>query len=142
MREIKFRAWDGKKMLNNVGVHPFIIQALWQDKDNSMKESDDGAYLISPSFTTYHIMQFTGLYDLNGKEVYEGDLLCLWNGSRILEVRWGRVGWVLFGDLFKKLGFPDGDDCSEYHTKSYLRECEVIGNIYENHDLKIKEATT
>ena len=40
--------------------------------------------------------------------------------------------YELFGNLYKKFGFPKGDDCGEFNTKGYTNKSEVIGNIYEN----------
>ena len=69
MREIKFRAWDNRKMqvvdFNNLFVnrhHPSGTLYLRREMP----------------FGDYHetkLMQFTGLYDKNGKEVYEGDII-------------------------------------------------------------------
>lgn len=81
----------------------------------------------------YTLMQYTGLRDKNGKEIYEGDIL-KWNDN-YLEVKWGSVGWVLFSKLFSRFGFPDGKDCDETNTKGYTLNSEVIGNIYENKNL-------
>jgi uncharacterized phage protein (TIGR01671 family) len=138
MREIKFRAWDKeeKRMVEESEVMLWGNGAWGAYREGNEEWTSEG--VASPEPYTDNdmvLMQYTGLQDKKGNEVWEGDLLSLWDGSRILEVRWGRVGWVLFGDLFKRLGFLDGDECSEYHTKNYLRECEVIGNIYENPEL-------
>jgi uncharacterized phage protein (TIGR01671 family) len=120
MREIKFRAWDGKTK-EFIECGPLYGLQAHIPKE---RRADSG----------YIITEFTGLHDKNGTEIYEGDLLRIWE-THILEVRWGRVGWVLFGELFKRLGFEDGADCGEYHTKNYVRDMEVIGNIYENPEL-------
>jgi len=69
MREIKFRAWHNGKMIQGVGVY-------------------EGTAIIdinedSPYLWTAEVMQFTGLHDKNGKEIYEGDIL----GDYILNSR-------------------------------------------------------
>ena len=73
-------------------------------------------------------MQFTGLKDKNGKEIYEGDIL------RILDEEEYQGGAVIIAVEFKEGYFVD----SYFHwalacIKEYKRE--VIGNIYSNPEL-------
>ena len=147
MREIKFRAWNkkDKKILspqdlwkcgfyldpvNGVfcayGVDPLFPED--PDKEG-MGENED----LIP-------LQYTSLKDKNGKEIYEGDIIN-WKDN-LLEVKWGSVGWILFGRLFKKFGYPVADGCNEVNTKGYAVVSEIIGNIYEHpHLLNAKEST-
>ena len=81
------------------------------------------------------IMQFTGLHDKNGKEIYGGDLLKWEHSEHLLEVRWNNIGWDLFSKLFKKFGLPDGSYCSSFNVLGYLRKSKIIGNIYEDSEL-------
>lgn len=106
MREIKFRAWDKeqKKMLDDVST--------WTDDFTGM--------LIA-------LMQYTGLKDKNGKEIYEGDIVKYKN------------------DKPDKVIFENGGFMTSrfYHRtpnnwKILLDELEVIGNIYENPELLTK----
>ena len=106
-RIIKFRAWDKKSRIMSVEVDLFHGLEEWE---RSRAE----------------VMQFTGLTDKNGKEIYEGDIV------RIKE-HWAS-GWsnkpmeVKFdGGCFFPWGTGDWEEPSE--------EWEIIGNIYENPNL-------
>lgn len=107
MRPIKFRAWfkDVKKM--GFPFDPFLEPMGW-------KAEGDNVYF----------MQFTGLLDKNGKEIYEGDIVwCKLTRSHAgsnNDVHWADTlgGWYVYSTPL-------------YHAK----EVEVIGNIHENPEL-------
>jgi len=123
-REIKFRAWDGKNMLLNVGVHPHLCSDLSHD-DEYYKDNQDGRWIIGLGFDSYKVMQYTGLKDKNGKEIYEGDIVKytqhLFN-TESTEIRVKVVKWK-----YDKWGI--------YETRAGESDIEVIGNIYENQEL-------
>lgn len=76
--------------------------------------------LIGISQAAYELMQFTGLKDKNGKEIYEGDLVAHNASAKPIDVE-----------------FIDGTfepfSKSDFGWTSTL--CEIIGNIYENPEL-------
>jgi uncharacterized phage protein (TIGR01671 family) len=79
------------------------------------------------------IMQYTGLKDKNGKEIYEGDIVYCDYYKEIFKVTWGYFEdccvmgetWVLAGLIFEPTVY--------YYSLD--KEVEVIGNIYENPEL-------
>ena len=79
-------------------------------------------YSLPSSAKHFIWMQFTGLLDKNGKEIYEGDIL-KWND----EV--SQVMWRLYDSMFEIEKIFNG--FSERVTSDY----EIIGNIYENPEL-------
>lgn len=113
MREIKFRAWDkrNKKMLS-----------WWDINDGYNFQSMIYEYAMNKDF--YDVMQYTGLKDRNGTEIYEGDILKYTNFKReeeTLHVWWeNEIAGFNFGNRNLSL--------IKYHI-------EVIGNIYENLEL-------
>lgn len=75
-------------------------------------------------------MQYTGLKDKNGlQEVYEGDVIQEPDGDTFV-VEWGQFGCDYHGGMGYPLNDPDGDRAPE--------NIEVIGNIWENPELKDK----
>lgn len=114
-RPLKFRVWTGISMEYNVVV----------GKDGAfyaLIDRNDSACLAPTS--KYHsdtpVMQYTGLTDKNGKEIYEGDIIRAMHDfgpagfrSHISAVRWD-----------KEVGYQ-----WEYWDLSTI---EIIGNIHEN----------
>lgn len=105
MREIKFRLWDGEVM----GEIKYMKLPI-----------NDGGPIV---------MQYTGLKDKNGKEIYEGD---------IAKNQYGRICKVVWHEY---TGRWDQEALnSEGHVKRYFQwgDWEVIVNIYENPELIIQ----
>ena len=142
MREIKFRAWIGSKMIFDL------------EKDDG---ENGGTLSVHCKDSREVVMQYTGLKDKNGIEIYEGDILHLrcgsddgvFNKSNVLgEVVWDKVGFrVSIPDkkIIVRGGSMDGKEVSwrEIHSWVGCHTCltewqsklEVIGNIYENKNL-------
>lgn len=133
MRSIRFRAWDKKNKemteFANYGILTEESEGLLFFRQDHTKESSG----------EFELMQFTGLKDKNGKEIYEGDIVLhkecefdvLWcNASFKLMERKSLVS-MEFGDCF----FSDilGRVCN--CNVDSLWDFEVIGNIYENPEL-------
>ncbi len=115
MKELKFRAWDGKKIIEDAipasetSIIEFYDRYEWQEVDVEAVE------------------QYTGLKDKNDKEIFIGDIVSEHNGD-------------IVGEIIQK---PSGEYCIAwigiYAGSSVLYEelsmCEVVGNIHENANL-------
>jgi len=141
MRPIKFRAWDGLKKVMHYNFE-FISSGIegndWivftSDKQpldrgkNNMEETTHP--FNNPYFAQQlKIMQFTGLLDKNGKEVFEGDIISRIRG--ISEIVWSDDGWAV--KTFA--GWKTQENVFCYQRFCEVGEIEIIGNIYETPEL-------
>ena len=127
MRELKFRAWDIKeKVMHKAG---FLFDSDGTIFDNTLCDGE----MESFSFGSGQIilMQYVGLKDKNGKEVYEGDILKD-NYGRILLVEWYKYGFSF--KAITETNFLRARDISQWFENGE-RLPEIIGNLYENQEL-------
>lgn len=154
MRIIKFRGKDVKTshwvyggFHEHIDITPAAIYKDAESRENHIKEHT--RYLImQDAFSDYcmprkiqcfdvtseTIGQFTGLYDKNGKEIYEGDVI----GRHDLEIKYlifynekeGRFMAALNGDIEGYFVSACGLDNS-----CWIASKEVIGNIHDNPEL-------
>ena len=126
MREIKFRAWNCETKRYDPCFYllsegdGIINEIIGIEDDNGNEQLIEHGEVI--------LQQFTGLKDKDGREIYEGDIV-------FIDDSIGKIGWnnealcfcIYF--LMEDGGFDDERLCD------YIKDIEVIGNIYENPDL-------
>ena len=119
MREIKFKVKiKGDAKLWEVYVIDFLhLQVL---------RNVSGSYEMVSFDKIEAFLQFTGLLDRNGREVWEGDILLTDEGGWIAQVDFVRGCFVLQNHTVKMGGFS---------VEPNWEECEVIGTVWENPEL-------
>lgn len=116
-REIKFRAWDKRKLSEGTVItkHPFFFD-LQMLSDGKIKLDED-----------HIIMQYTGLKDKDGKEIYEGDILRQpFNDDETTQTH------IIFTFHWENGVYTDE---GWYLADMDFSQIEIIGNIYENPEL-------
>lgn len=133
MREIKFRAWDSD---NNT---------MWYMPELESDESPNE--LLSNFLDDYYdcvLLQFTGLKDKNGKEIYEGDIISYWNGTinednngtiEYKNKKYSRTKNTIVEIVYEAPSFRIKDGNPLLSNCLDRKDIEIIGNIYENHEL-------
>jgi uncharacterized phage protein (TIGR01671 family) len=151
MRVIKFRAWHKKYKKMYSVLHLHIETDIWATaKGRNPIEHKDIHIRIQPKDAV--VMQFIGLQDRNGKEIYEGDVVHykelipslnelqrMIQGADFVYLEFnGVIVWDDEGASFDIDGGNHG--YRGFGTRGNV-EIEVIGNIYEHPHL-LKEETT
>ena len=138
MREIRFRAW------NNI-MNTMVV---------SSTKRYDIIRTIPLEEQEYNLMQYTGLKDKNGKEIYDKDILqyetpnysqlaspnpnIIRTENALAKIESVQGGFVLVREhWWNDQHYPlMGDAIADIQTRSWIEQnCEVIGNVYENPEL-------
>jgi uncharacterized phage protein (TIGR01671 family) len=126
MREIKFRAWDSinKEMVYETNPKSFFGYCI-------------SNYTILQKYET--VMQYTGMKDRDGVEIYEGDILETASNELVYVEFFERLVWDGGGSphsgFYCRAWFDDWNqtdiepNCLQYHAG--FDNCKVIGNIYD-----------
>ena len=112
MREIKFRAWDKN---TKIMIH-------WDDLVKSRISFRNFRWaLLSENSENFELMQYTGLKDKNGVEIYEGDILSYFGFEYEVTFEESAFGWSEDGQFyaFAEMAIDE------------IEKTKIIGNIYE-----------
>lgn len=122
MREIKFRAYHKERK------EIFEIASIdFEEKKAAL--SNGIIKLLNVDFKQFELLQYTGLKDKNGKEIYEGDILFFRDENMKYIVVWQDAAFIIKSIEIRK-----------YSEKMFWLDdteicCEIVENIYENKKL-------
>lgn len=137
-RKIKFRGWDREyeKMTyfddEDYEYKPPLVFRLDQvfKKDSNYDDYEDFEY--NDITDSVELMQYTGLHDKNGKEIYEEDIVFIKGDTELLDIK----GKVEYSDTFAQFIITNtGNIIDEAEPLGDYEDIEVIGNVFENKEL-------
>jgi len=124
-RAIKFRVWDNRfRKMYSDGISVQADGAFYLERPD---HDGNGIEIAESEHGELAIMQFTGLLDKNGKEIYEGDLL-RYKTSPVYTVVFDSSAWKVAARSPDGVGFT-------LNLNERTNIFEIIGNIHENPEL-------
>ena len=135
MREIKFRAWEEARLMNGKVRRRMISNEellCYAEIPSPMLSS--GFHDATPDGDVWVWLQYTGLKDKNGVEIYEGDVLRDGKDATL-------IGVVFWNDMRAMFGIDPSQCDATARSSKFIApfddwsDWEVIGNIYQNPEL-------
>lgn len=128
---IKFRAWHKPTQL----MDDVVLIDFYNEKIGILYADPfiQGESIQKYNFNEIVLMQFTGLYDKNGIEIYEGDIV-YWKDCESIddEMVYESTFVIYWSDEFLIWRAKNKGNDIDLYDISDNRELEIIGNIYEN----------
>ena len=118
----KFRAWDKEtKTMNGMAE-------IYRNRNQEIE--------LRPRDENIILMQSTGLFDKNGKEIFEGDIVTDGEFARIVQYH-QTLGFYMFDEEGDERFFSDSATLEDFEedAKIVSEILEIIGNVYENPEL-------
>ena len=139
MREILFKA---KRIDNGEWVEGYYLRDQYHrsGKDIIFYRKDSDRFTVYTNIIDIETLcQFTGLYDKNGKKIWENDILMAHLDEFYPEdatyetIEWGVAGWAAHetSNIDREHGSVDREYLDEFDLKHF----EVVGNIFDNKEL-------
>ena len=141
MREIKFRVWGGEMMINDF-QESFDSQG---SQEYFPVLSDNGEFIVGQfdgggDWNELELMQYTGLKDKNGVEIYESDIVSfLTTYEKEAQQPREMVGSVDWDGSDTGFFFNTTDGRCPYVKTYHAQNIKVIGNKYEHPELLVEE---
>ena len=137
MRDIKFRVWDNERnaMLNSKSVDIDFFEGKIEITSDTIRYDE----VYTDEIKDFELMQYTGVKDKNGREIYEGDIIKRTDLTPT-ENHYGKeeVGLVEYknAQFILRISKDDYYEISSDGLFNFdMADYEVIGNIYENSEL-------
>lgn len=137
---IKFRAWDKRTecYLYDIQDAYDTLSGFVKYDDGENADYDEDCFGAFLNNKRYDVEQFTGLKDVNGRDIYVGDIVKVWSDVSELTMV-PVINEIVSEDLFGRPGVflkPAGPHLIEPCLyDSWSNQFEVIGNVHANPEL-------